>query len=65
MFSLDSYVCWQEWLENNTERETMVIVNDAYYTVHRSSKHGRDIPSMVGLNRRTIMESTRLKDIRL
>lgn len=52
--NLDRYLCWQEWLENNTERETMGIVHDSHYTVHRSSMRGGDMPPMDGLTRRTI-----------
>lgn len=52
--NLDRYLCWQEWLENNTERETMGIVHESHYTVHRSSMRGCDIPPMDGLTRRTI-----------
>lgn len=37
MFNLDRYVFWQEWLDNNTERETMGIVHDPHYTAHRLS----------------------------
>lgn len=52
--NLDRYLCWQEWLENNTERETMEVVRDSHYSVHRSSMRGHDIPPMDGLTRRTI-----------
>lgn len=52
--NLDRYLCWQEWLENNTERETMGIVRESHYSVHRSSMRGEDIPPMDGLTRRTV-----------
>lgn len=52
--NLSRYLSWMEWLDSNSEGETMDILRDSNYTVHRSSMRGEDIPPMDDLTRRTI-----------
>ncbi|QDZ43060.1 IS1595 family transposase [Corynebacterium sp. sy039] len=52
--NLHRYLSWMEWIDNNTERETLDILRQSTYTVHRCSMNSEHIPPMDDLTRRTI-----------
>ncbi|QDZ42440.1 transposase [Corynebacterium sp. sy039] len=52
--NLNRYLSWMEWVDSNAESETMDILHDSTYTVHRCSMNSEHIPPMDDLTRRTI-----------